>query len=90
MKLHAVHHHPSIKSYKPFIQKKDGTIGDTGFQDILILKPGARVIIIHNIDTIDSLTNGQLGVFVDELKNKEGKVIKLILKLDKTEAGQLK
>ena len=55
MKLKAVHHHDNIKSYKPFIKKRDGTIGETGFQDILILKPGARVIIIHNIDTLDSL-----------------------------------
>ena len=40
------------------------------------------------MDTIDSLTNGQLGTFVDAIKNKEGKVEKIILKLDKTDAGR--
>ena len=88
LKLHAVHHHPVNSDYKPYINKKDNTIGETGFRDEIILKPGARIIMIHNLDVVDSLTNGQLGTFVDAVKNKDGKVLKLILKLDKPSAGK--
>ena len=87
LKLKAVHHHPTRKNFKPFIEEKDKTIGGTGFLNEIMLKPGARILICHNLDTIDSLTNGQLGHFVDAVKNREGKVVKLILKLDKPGAG---
>ena len=42
--------------------EKDGTIGSTSFQNVLFLRIGAKVMIIHNVDTLDSITNGQLGV----------------------------
>ena len=45
--------------------------------------------MIHNLDVIDSLTNGQLGTFVEAIMNKDGKVLKLVLKLDKTNAGKI-
>ena len=89
LKLKAVHHHPIDKNYKPFINKKDKTVGETGFRDELILKPGSRIFMIHNLDVIDSLTNGQLGTFVEAIMNKDGKVLKLVLKLDKTNAGKI-
>ena len=88
LKLKAVHHHPINPNYKPSINKKDQTIAETGFRDEIILKPGARIIMIHNLDTVDSLTNGQLGTFVDAIKNRNGKIEKLVLKLDKLGAGK--
>ena len=88
LKLKAVHHHPTQPNYKPQINSKDQTVGETGFRNEIILKPGARIILIHNLDTVDSLTNGQLGTFIDAIKNKEGKVELLILKLDKLGAGR--
>ena len=39
--------------------------------------------MIHNLDVIDSLKNGQLETFVEAIMNKDGKVHKLVLKLDK-------
>ena len=44
--------------------------------------------MIHNLDTVDSLTNGQLGTFIDAIKSKDGKVEKLVLRLDKAGAGK--
>ena len=88
LRLKAVHHHPINPKYKPFINSKDQTIAETGFRDEIILKPGARIIMIHNLDTVDSLTNGQLGTFIDAIKSKDGKVEKLVLRLDKAGAGK--
>ena len=85
--MKARHYHPTQKKFKPFIDHKEGTIGTTSFQDNLRLKIGAKIIIIHNIDTSDSLTNGQLGVLVAVIKSKDGEVDKLIVKLQKKNAG---
>ena len=65
--MDATHYHSTQKKYKPFIDKKEDSIGTTAFQDKLRLKIGAKIIVIHNIDTSDGLTNGQLGVLVNVL-----------------------
>ena len=46
-------------------------------------------MIIHNIDTIDSLTNGQMGTIEDFIESKEGNIEKLIVKLSNENAGNL-
>ena len=51
------------------------------------MKIGAKIIVIHNIDTSDGLTNGQLGVLVNIIKSKDGVVEKLIVKLQRKEIG---
>ena len=64
IQIKAKHHHATQKKYKPWIEPKEGAVASTSFLDELKLKLGAKVMIIHNIDTVDSLTNGQLGVLV--------------------------
>ena len=85
--LQARHSNATQKEFKPFIDKKEGAIGTTAFIDSLTLKIGAKIILIHNIDTVDGLTNGQLGTVIDVLKDKNGKVDKLIVNLVNKEAG---
>ena len=85
--LHAKHHHPMIKDFKPRIDPKDNAVGTTAFQNEIILKINARVMIIFNIDVSDMLTNGQMGRVVDVIRTKNGKVDKLILKLENPKAG---
>ena len=46
-------------------------------------------MIIHNIDTSDSLTNGQLGELVDIIKTTRGEVDKLVIKLKNKNAGNV-
>ena len=53
--IKAKHHHPTQKKYKPYIEKKEGAVATTAFLDELILKIGAKIMIIHNIDTTDCL-----------------------------------
>ena len=85
--LKARHYHATQKKYKPFIDQKEGAVGTTAFQDELKLKVGANIIIIHNIDTSDGLTNGQLGELVTIINSKDGNADKLIIKLKKKDAG---
>ena len=88
-KLKAINFHQTRKNFQPKINDKDGTIGSTSFQNKLFLKKGAKIMIIHNIDTIDSLTNGQMGTIKDFIESKEGNIEKLIVKLSNENAGRL-
>ena len=88
MKMKAKHHHPTQKKYKPWIEPKEGAVASTSFLDELHVKLGAKVMIIHNIDTADCLTNGQLGKLVDVIKTKEGEVDKLVIQLNNKSAGK--
>ena len=86
--IHAIHHHATQKSYKPLIDSKEGTVASTSFINELQLKIGAKIMLIHNIDTVDCLTNGQLGQLVEVIKTTDGKIDKLIVKLHNTKAGK--
>ena len=85
--MKATHHHATQKKYKPFIEPKEGAVASTSFIDELKLKIGNKIIIIHNICTVDGLTNGQLGTLEAVVKTKNNQVDKLIIKLFNKSAG---
>ena len=70
--IEAKHHHATQAKYKPKIDSRDGTVGSSSFADKLKLKIEAKVMIIHNIDTADGLTNGQIGKLVKIVKTSWG------------------
>jgi exonuclease III len=84
----AVVYKASQKKYKPPINA-DGSIASTGYMDELKLKVGARVMLIANVRTEDSLTNGQMGVLVGVVRDREGGVQQLIVSFNKPDAGKL-
>ena len=86
--LLAEHHTPTQKRYTPYISKKDGVVGSTQFISMLVLKKGAKVMIIHNIDVPDMLCNGQLGVLEDMVKTDGKNVDVLVIKLHNRKAGE--
>ena len=89
VKIKSFNFNSKQKQFKPQVDERDGAIGQTQFQNVLFLRSGAKVMIIHNVDTLDGITNGQRGVIVDFLYSKDGKVEKLILRLKNQNAGKL-
>ena len=86
----AVTYMGSQKKFSPPMHRsKDGTIADTHFMKDLSLKIGAKVMLIKNIRTEDSLTNGQLGKLVGVIRDKDGGVKSLMVKFKKKDAGKL-
>ena len=90
IKINSINYQQNQKEFKPRVNEKDETIGNTKFQYKLLLKCGAKVMIIHNVDTIDGLTNGQFGILKDVTYKDGGKSVdKLIIKLTNTKAGDM-
>ena len=56
--------------------------------DKLILKLGCKVILIHNIDTSDGLTNGQLGNLIGVIRTEDGKLSKCIVEFRNAKVGR--
>ena len=60
----------ACKTYNPPISD-DGRVGRTAFMNELELKKDARVMMIHNVDVSDRLSNGTLGEILGFEKNKK-------------------
>ena len=86
--IKSTHYHPTQKNYKPRICKKEGTVGTSSFMDNLRVKVHCKVILIHNIDTSDGLTNGQLGTIIDVIKTEDGSVAKFIIEFKRVNVGK--
>ena len=85
--IRALHFCDTQANFKPEIEKKDGAVGSTSLQDELLLKVGAKLMIVHNIDTSDLLTNGQMGTLVEIIKTVDGKADKLVVRLNDERVG---
>ena len=59
----------------------NGAISGTPLQQELRLKIGAKVMLVHNIDTADMLSNGQIGTLIDLIRTTENRVDTLVVKL---------
>ena len=84
----AIHMQALSRNFKPRIQEKSGRIGDTMFVDILSLKIGARVMLIHNIDVSDLLSNGTIGTVMGIEESKNGIISAVIVRFDNPAVGK--
>ena len=75
-----------VKKFKT--NKATGCIQNTPFLEVLKLKVGCEVMLVHNIDTLDGLTNGCRGVLVGVEKAGEA-VRRLIIKFKNPDHGRL-
>ena len=89
--IKAENRHKMMRSFKPKVDAA-GCVLNTPFQAVLQLKRGAQVIMVHNVDTIDGMTNGARGVLVDIEKSrmKDGTTIvkRLIVEFHNPRHGQ--
>ena len=76
------------KNWKPPLNKDGHTIADTGFEMELVLKIGARVTLITNINTSDDLVNGNSGIVVGYEWKSNGKMDAVIVKFDQENWGK--
>ena len=91
IEIKAENRHRMMRNFKPKIDAA-GCVLNTPFQALLKLKRGAQVIMVHNVDTIDGLTNGARGVLVDveKSKTKDGTTIvkRLIIQFHNSKHGK--
>ena len=88
LRMKAVHYSATNKKFKPQVSQKDGNVGTTSLMNELLLKIGAQVMLVHNIDTLDQLTNGQIGILEDVIRTEDKKIEILIIKLKDQNAGK--
>ena len=86
--IRALHFCATQKVFKPTIDKKDGVVGSTSLQDELRLKIGVKIMIVHNIDTADLLTNGQIGTLIEVIRSGDNKIQVLVIKLNDNKVGK--
>ena len=65
--------HSTMKNYKPRVSN-DGSVTGTTLQKTLKIKIGAKVMLTHNLNTADCLTNGALGEILGFDLNADGSV----------------
>ena len=78
----------SSRTVRKFNVNNAGCIKNTPFQAILKLKIGCEVVLVHNINTLDGLTNGCRGVLVDVEKTGEA-IRRLVIRFHNPEHGRL-
>ena len=78
----------SSRTVKTFKTNNAGCIMNTPFMAVLRLKVGCEVVLVHNVDTLDGLTNGCRGVLVDVEKNGEA-IRRLVVEFHNPEHGRL-
>ena len=76
------------RTVKKFKVNKAGCIKNTPFQAILELKIGAEVVLVHNINTLDGLTNGCRGILIG-VEKKGNAIHRLLVKFHNPNHGRM-
>lgn len=74
------------RGYTPYTTEW-GTIANTNLKKVLEIKIGARVMLIFNICTRDSLVNGELGTVSDICMDKKNNMVAIIVEFDNPDVG---
>ena len=77
----------SSRTVKTFKINNAGCVKNTPFLSKLKLKIGAEVVLVHNINTLDGLTNGARGVLV-AVEKKDGAIKRLAIRFHNPSHGE--
>ena len=84
---HAVNSHPNIPNFKPIIDRKKRTVGNTPYLQTLYVKVGCKVMLTANIDVKDALCNGSLGKLMGYY-TCNGEVVVMMVKFINEDSGR--
>ena len=70
------------------LTERSGAIRNTPLQKVLKIKIGAKVMLTHNIDTCDSLTNGSFGEIVGLEFSKSRKISRILVHFNDENCGK--
>jgi ATP-dependent exoDNAse (exonuclease V) alpha subunit len=65
-----------------------GEIKGTGYQDLLVLKIGCKLMMIENVHVSDGLSNGSLGELKYVIREKDGEIHTLMIQFKMANAGK--
>ena len=68
---------------------KNGQIDDTGFMSELLIKQNCKIMVIKNIDVLDSLTNGAMGIII-EIVYQQNEIYCLLIKFSDEKIGKMR
>ena len=86
-KLYTVKAKNWSKTLKTFTVNNAGCITNTPFLAELKMKVGMEVVLVHNVNTLDGLTNGARGILV-AVEKKDGKIKRLAIKFHNPRHGE--
>jgi hypothetical protein len=85
--IKAQHIHPTLTNYKPTLNEH-GQVKKTSFKNVLYLKKKAKIMLVHNVNTSDLLTNGTLGTIIDFVYNTNQTVRYILIDFHNPEVGK--
>ena len=85
--VNSINKHSTKKEFSPNIDAS-GAISGTTLQASLRIKKGAKVMLTHNVDTSDCLTNGAFGEVVDFKLDEFGQIKEIYVKFDNEDCGR--
>ena len=85
--INSINKHSTKKEYSPKTDAS-GAISGTTLQLSLKIKKGAKVMLTHNVDTADCLTNGAFGEVVDFKFDKIGQIKEIFVKFYNEDCGR--
>lgn len=78
---------PTRQEFKPVIDK-DENVDKTPLENVLCLKKGVRIVLVHDINVEYGLNNGAKRQVIDFIRDEDGHVKAVVVEFDIPETGK--